>query len=623
MLLHFTPFKKQTGAVLLALMLVLIVGSSYFLVTKLNTNLSLTRQSEETGLALNAAKNALIGYAISYPDKVNADFGPGYLLCPDKDNDGDAEGSCVLGGTNNTIGRFPYETLELEDLRDSSGQRFWYALSQNFRNNPGKLVPLNSESPASADLSVNGVGDIVAVIIAPGAPVNGQNRDPSVTNITSEISHYLEGDNNNLDTAFVTTLGGAIRKDGEYDTSGNYIFNDRLVVITRQELMQAVEKRVLGEVKQTLSKYQTDYNAFAWLSSFSDPSTSSFRAGASTWQGHLPYHWSSDPDSIEQGGTVAGRNPFSTSVGVNWNNMSNANTSNSGTVTADCLNNTNCNDGIFSVITEVSPVGDIDCVWTDKESADCDSFSVSTEAVAYVLDAPCPTGGILTRTYTITFPSFTGTAAIDDPTAGSTRLRDVLLTAASPNYIPAQVNAIQISDKYSGEVFNPGPPGGGPPGGGPPGGGPPGGGPPGGGPPGGGPPGGGPPGGPNCVAVVGQEIGLGTSTFDVDTEGTISINDIQYDLDIDDNELPEWFVTNEWHHLVYIAYPSSEPLPGGAVACVTATDCIELNGSGSPDDNKRALAIIAGEALSGQDRTTAPTIDDWFENENNNGFNLQ
>jgi len=81
-------------------------------------------------------------------------------------------------------------------------------------------------------------------------------------------------------------------------------------------------------------------------------------------------------------------------------------------------------------------------------------------------------------------------------------------------------------------------------------------------------------------------------------------------------------VINEWHHLVYIAYPSSEPLPGGATACVTATDCIELNGSGSPDDNKRALAIIAGEALSGQDRTTAPTIDDWFENENNNGDDI-
>ncbi|MCK5497777.1 MAG: hypothetical protein KAI77_01165, partial [Gammaproteobacteria bacterium] len=97
--------------------------------------------------------------------------------------------------------------------------------------------------------------------------------------------------------------------------------------------------------------------------------------------------------------------------------------------------------------------------------------------------------------------------------------------------------------------------------------------------------------------------------------------DLNVDGDYDDTgeffpEIPGWFINNNWHHLVYIAYPSSESLPGGATACITGTDCIELNGSGSPDDNKRALAIIAGEALSGQDRVTAPTIDDWFENEN-------
>ncbi|MEE9160940.1 MAG: hypothetical protein V3V73_04035, partial [Gammaproteobacteria bacterium] len=472
---HPISLRAQTGAALLLLVLILIIGSSYFLATKLNTNLAKTQQHEETGIALSAAKNARIGYAVSYPDKVNPNFGPGYLPCPDLDNDGDAEGSCALAGpTNRTIGRLPIETLELSELRDGSGARLWYVISDNYRNFAG-LTPLNSDT--AGQLTVNGRDDIVAVIFAPGEPFDDQDRATDANDVTN----YLEDDNNNLDIAFVTSASGD--------------FNDRLTVITRQELMEAVEKRVLGEVKQTLSTYQTDYNAFAWLSSFSDPSTSSYRAGAGTWQGHLPYHWSSDPDSIEQGGTVAGRNPFSTDVGVNWNNISNANTNNSGTVTADCLNNTNCNDGTFSVITEVSPVGDVNCVWTDKESADCDSFTVSTESVAYVLDAPCPTGGTLTRTYTITFPSFTGTAATDDPTAGSTRIRDVLLTAASPNFIPVQVNAIQISDKYTGEVFDPGPPGGGPPGGGPPGGGPPGGGPPGGGPPGGGPPGGGPPGG--------------------------------------------------------------------------------------------------------------------------------
>ena len=64
--------KSQTGAALLAFVLIIIIGSSYFLVTKLNVNLALTQQSEETGIALSTAKDALIGYAVTYPDKVNA-----------------------------------------------------------------------------------------------------------------------------------------------------------------------------------------------------------------------------------------------------------------------------------------------------------------------------------------------------------------------------------------------------------------------------------------------------------------------------------------------------------------------------------------------------------------------
>jgi hypothetical protein len=604
MLLHFTPFKKQTGAVLLALMLVLIVGSSYFLVTKLNTNLSLTRHSEETGLALNAAKNALIGYAISYPDKVNADFGPGYLLCPDKDNNGDAEGSCVLGGTNNTIGRFPYETLELEDLRDSSGQRFWYAISQNFRNNPGKLVPLNSESPASADLSVNGVGDIVAVIIAPGAPVNGQNRDPSVTNITSEISHYLEGDNNNLDTAFVTTLGGAIRKDGEYDTSGNYIFNDRLVVITRQELMQAVEKRVLGEAKQILLDFQTNHNVYPWLSPFATPSTSAFRGLSTSYRGHLPFHWANDPDSIDQGGSVVGRSPFNTSLSVSWN-IIDAVLSAGTAISDEAMQDSSFNDPVYGVINPVD-IANASCEWINRNSVKCTGTTNFNDPTCSSVSGTCPQAGFVScdRSYDFNLEFLDESAttiSMTDPDAANVRTRDVAVDISS--LITTLTNySIQITDNYT--VKGPNPP---------------------------------------CGSTTVSEtrsltvdVGKSTGTmtiagihYDLDVDGFAGL-DINSDGDFDDpgevdpvpSELPEWFLKNNWHHLVYIAYPASELIPGGAVACITATDCIELNGSGSPDDNKRALAIIAGEALSTQDRTTAPTIDDWFENENNNGDDI-
>ena len=269
MLLHSVPFKKQTGAALLALMLVLIIGSSYFLVTKLNTNLALTRQSEETGLALNAAKIALIGYAITFPDHDDSGVidGPGYLPCPDLNNDGSAASNCSAGG-NTTIGRLPNQTLRLEELRDASGQRLWYALSENFRFGRYKTIPLNSESPSSAELSVNGTGDIVAVIFAPGAPVGTQNRDPDETDILLEIANYLEDGNSNKD--------GSGDLDTDFVTNANVDFNDRLVVITRQELMEAVEKRVLGEVRKMLTDYfnDPDYGgAYPWLTPFADPKT--------------------------------------------------------------------------------------------------------------------------------------------------------------------------------------------------------------------------------------------------------------------------------------------------------------------------------------------------------------
>lgn len=252
--------SKQQGAVLLIFALILLIGSTYSLIKKLNaeTNYYL-RQSKETQQSLRLAKQALMGYAVTYPDAVNADFGPGYLPCPDRDNDGDTDaGQCSSGG-NTTIGRFPFETLEMSELRDGSGARLWYALSDNFRNNP-KLEPLNSET--EGQLSVDGNSDIVAVIIAPGAPIGNQNRDPTNTDIPTEIANYLETENNDLDLDFISI---------DPSTTDFTDFNDRVITITRQEFMAVIEKRVLGEIKIVLETYKATHGAYPWLSPFADP----------------------------------------------------------------------------------------------------------------------------------------------------------------------------------------------------------------------------------------------------------------------------------------------------------------------------------------------------------------
>ena len=250
--------KNQHGAALMVFMLLLILTSSYYLLTRVNTSIRQSVLERETVAALNQAKQALIGYAVSYPDRVNNNEGPGYLPCPDTDNDGDAESNCSDAGMT-TTGRFPYETLEMGELRDAVGNRLWYGLSENFRYGVNKLVPVNSESPAIAGLTLDSTSDIVAVIIAPMEPVSSQARDPSETNIISEIPNYLEDDNNDLDSRYVSI------STGEY--------NDIVMPVSRQELIRAVEKRVLGEVKVILDNYETAYDAYPWLSTYTDPKT--------------------------------------------------------------------------------------------------------------------------------------------------------------------------------------------------------------------------------------------------------------------------------------------------------------------------------------------------------------
>jgi hypothetical protein len=257
-------YKPQQGAALLLFMLLLVLASSYTLLSKLNVAAKPHTRELVTSRALSEAKQALISYAINFPeidassgsDKIN---GPGYLPCPDINNNGSAGGTCSLAGST-TIGRVPWETLRMNDLKDSSGQRLWYVLSDNYRNSAG-LEPLNSETPGQ--LTLDGVGDIVAIIIAPGAPVGNQNRDLLEFDIPDEIANYLEAENADIAAAF----------DVDFVTSNAGDFNDKIIAITRQELMSMVEKRVLGEVNQVLANYSSTYSAFPWLSPFQDPKT--------------------------------------------------------------------------------------------------------------------------------------------------------------------------------------------------------------------------------------------------------------------------------------------------------------------------------------------------------------
>ena len=75
--------RSSTGAALLAFILVLILSSTWLLLSDLNGHTGVYIRRADTELALNQAKQALLHYAMNYPDlRVNPEKGPGFLPCP-------------------------------------------------------------------------------------------------------------------------------------------------------------------------------------------------------------------------------------------------------------------------------------------------------------------------------------------------------------------------------------------------------------------------------------------------------------------------------------------------------------------------------------------------------------
>jgi hypothetical protein len=240
--------RRQSGAVLLLVLMFVTLAGSFTLLRGLNASSGAIRahRLQHDAAVLAQAKEALLGYAAAYPDLINPARGPGFLPCPDRNNDGLllTEGSCSSKSvTAKIVGRLPWRYLGLPDLRDSAGERLWYAVADNYSFHQGGgiyTVPLNSQTPG--DLAIDGQGDVAAVIIAPGEPVGSQVRDAANAN---DVRNYLEGENGKSTTP----------NDRIFASRASGDFNDRLVAITRAELMAVVEKRVAGTAREALRRY--------------------------------------------------------------------------------------------------------------------------------------------------------------------------------------------------------------------------------------------------------------------------------------------------------------------------------------------------------------------------------
>jgi type II secretory pathway pseudopilin PulG len=308
---------RQQGTLLMvaAILLLGIAGLAFAL--SFAAAGSAAQRDRVTERALAQAREALIAYAVDRA--ITAEVGPGYLPCPDLDDDGWAEATCGSmngdSGQAQRLGRLPWKTLGLADLRDGAGERLWYAVSSKHKGllncaasracvdmSPDAALGTISVRDRSGTLLHDGTiaepyraneGGAVAVIIAPGAPLTRANTDG--TPGAEQRRDCAPGDcdllgrcttdppqraarcdpRNFLDNApaagfpgednadFVDRNDGAGRARNANGFihgpvvlgDGRVAVNDRLAVISYRDLMPRVMARVALEVARCLRDY--------------------------------------------------------------------------------------------------------------------------------------------------------------------------------------------------------------------------------------------------------------------------------------------------------------------------------------------------------------------------------
>lgn len=256
-----TPVKcaSQDGIALVIFVIVLAFAAITYALSNLSVEQLRYQEARTTQSALDRAKQALLDYALTYEDINPGEYG--FLPCPDTGVGAIAEGGShsVCGpARDNTIGLFPWTTLETGILKSGTGECLWYALSGEYKNAVATKTEMLNEDTNGAfrlfhhDRTIKQgalPGDrVVAIILDPSKVLAGQNRNfnnTSLCGLDYTSTEYLEGDGV-VDNSQLS--GGALVID-DFIARGIITdelatpFNDRLVTITRDELWDAVVSR--------------------------------------------------------------------------------------------------------------------------------------------------------------------------------------------------------------------------------------------------------------------------------------------------------------------------------------------------------------------------------------------
>ncbi|OFZ66657.1 MAG: hypothetical protein A2V79_05785 [Betaproteobacteria bacterium RBG_16_56_24] len=259
---HTAIFKhgpgRQQGAALLIMLVILVIGVAAVLINSLTSSSVKTARQETTAAALAQAKDALIGYAVTYGD-THSGKAHGYLPCPDTDNDGSTDtnqSSAECAALNiPVIGRLPWKSLKLLPLRDGHGECMWYAVSGTFKAVAGGYMNdlMNWDTIGQFTIQdANGTplsgttayDQPVAVIFSGGLPLGTQSHPPSngqdcSGDNSNSVTAYLDGGNAFSPPALPPVSPIALTAGNPSST----INNDAVLWISSRDIFDHIKKR--------------------------------------------------------------------------------------------------------------------------------------------------------------------------------------------------------------------------------------------------------------------------------------------------------------------------------------------------------------------------------------------
>lgn len=568
-----------------------------------------TREQASQAAALAEAKRALIGWAITRGSSTATDTGvdrPGDLPAPDvldtaegtPNYDGDPESAC-MDGTRITgmplisssvnvrcLGRLPWLTLKLAiqapSEQDADGRMPWYAVSANlahidscftalnpetvnlpYTGFPSGCLPNASPNPPYPWLTVRDArGNILSnrvafVVMLPGRVLGSQQRPASPA---------LGGASEYLDSVTVASGCAAPCVPGTYsnaDLDNDFIagdasdtFNDKLLYVTIDELMTAVENQVAGAVASAVRTAATvTYTESAptprhfWLAPFNPAGTAYQAAAVGTTRGMLPGH------------TVGG----SFTTGFQWSLSSTAPVSRSGTVNS------------WEVRDYAVPAGQGSCTWTSTLTSP--TITDLLRRVQCTASVTNPEAGVTRRVITLTYtgspppttiPVSTNSAAADLVILPATATAPITRSVHRTTLNSVTLQIIDYDDTSTTWSWNP------------------------------------------FIGnwVYGPEItGYGSESggagYSIRTWG------ISYFPSITRN----WYIANEWYRFIQIAIAPGYQ-PGGANSCAAANSCFSISTNGSTTQSALAGVVLsAGKTLTSQTRHNT-TLGNYFEGGN-------